>query len=76
MVTTIQLEEKTRDKLTQLRNYPEETYNQVIVRLINLSEDEMEILDEGTLKDIEEAIKDIKAGRTYTHEEMKKKTGA
>ena len=59
MVTTIQLEEKTRDKLTQLRNYPEETYNQVIVRLINLSEDEMEILDEGTLKDIEEAIKEI-----------------
>ncbi len=75
MVTTIQLEEKTRDKLTQLRNYPEETYNQVIVRLINLSEDEMEILDEGTLKDIEEAIKDIKAGRTYTHEEMKKRLG-
>lgn len=75
MVTTIQLEEKTKERLTQLRAYPEETYNQVITRLINLSEDEKEILDEETLKDIEEAIEDIKAGRVYTHEEMKKRLG-
>ncbi|OGI15481.1 hypothetical protein A3K63_01465 [Candidatus Micrarchaeota archaeon RBG_16_49_10] len=75
MATTIQLENDTKDKLAKLRAYPEETYNQVITRLINLSEDEMEILDEETLKDIEEAIEDIKAGRVYTHEEMKKRLG-
>ena len=75
MVTTIQLEEKTKNKLTQLRAYPEESYNQVIIRLINLSEDEMEILDKETIKDIEEAMEDIKAGRFYTNEQMKKELG-
>lgn len=75
MVTTIQLEEETKNKLTRIKAYPGETYNQVITRLINLSEEEMEILDKETLKDIEEAIKDIKTGRFYTHEEMKKRLG-
>ena len=56
MVTTIQLEENTKEKLAELRSYPGESYNQVIVRLINLSEEEMEILDKETIKDIEEAI--------------------
>ena len=37
-----------------------------IIRLINLSEEEIEILDEETIKDIEEAMDDIKAGRVYT----------
>ncbi|NCO96841.1 MAG: hypothetical protein COY38_03960 [Candidatus Aenigmarchaeota archaeon CG_4_10_14_0_8_um_filter_37_24] len=75
MVTTIQLEENTKEKLAELRSYPGESYNQVIVRLINLSEEEMEILDKETIKDIEEAIADIKAGKFYTHEEMKKRLG-
>lgn len=75
MVTTIQLEEQTKEKLTGLKTYPGESYNQVILRLINLSEEEMEILDEETIGDIEEAIKNIKAGKVYTHEEMKKRLG-
>jgi len=75
MVTTIQLEEETKEKLTELRSYPKEAYNQVILRLINLSEEEMEVLDEETIKDIEEAMEDIKAGRFYTHEEAKKEMG-
>jgi len=75
MATTIQLEEETKEKLTELRAYPKETYNQVIMRLINLSEEEMEILDGETIKDIEEAMEEIKAGKFYTHEEMKKRLG-
>lgn len=75
MVTTIQLEEKTKDRLGEFKIYPRETYNQVIIRLINLSEEEMEILDKETIKDIEEALDDIKAGRVYTHGEMKQRLG-
>jgi len=75
MATTIQLEETTKEKLSELRAYPREAYNQVIMRLINLSEEEMEILDEETIKDIEEAMEDIRAGKFYTHEEMKKRLG-
>ena len=75
MVTTIQLEENTKEKLAGLKVYPGESYNQVIIRLINLSEEEIEILDEETIKDIEEAMEDIKAGRVYTHEEAKKELG-
>jgi len=75
MATTIQLEETTKEKLSELRAYPREAYNQVIMRLINLSEEEMEILDEETIKDIEKGMEDIRAGKFYTHEEMKKRLG-
>lgn len=75
MVTTIQLEEKTKDRLGEFKVHSRETYNQVIIRLINLSEEEMEVLDKETIKDIEEALDDIKAGRVYTHEKMKKRLG-
>lgn len=61
MATTIQVEEKTKEKLKELRTYPKETFNQIIIKLIEYSEDEM-ILSEETIKNIEEALEDIKAG--------------
>jgi len=38
-----------------------------------VADEEMEILDEETIKDIEEAMGEIKSGKFYTHEEMKKR---
>ncbi len=38
MVTTIQLNESTKDSLSKLRSSPRETYEDVILNLIKLSE--------------------------------------
>ena len=48
-----------------------ESYEEVIW---NLVEDTME-LNEETKKDIEQARADIKAGKFYTHEQVRKKLG-
>ncbi len=73
MVTTIQLDKKTKSKLDKLRLFPKETYDDIIKRLLNAAEPD-EILSEETIKDIEEGLKDIKEGRVYTTKQLEKKT--
>jgi predicted transcriptional regulator len=74
MVTTIQLEEKTKEELERMRLFPRETYNEVIIRLIFTSQEESE-LSEQTIKNIEKALEDIKKGRLYTTEVVRKELG-
>lgn len=74
MATTIQIEEKVKERLEKLKVHPKETFNQIIIRLIEYSEDDM-VLSEETIKNIQEALEDIKSGRYYTHEEAKRKLG-
>ncbi len=74
MVTTIQLEERIKNKLKEAKLYPGETYNRVIERLIKLSSEERELSAE-TIKNIELALEDIKRGRVYSTGEVKKKLG-
>lgn len=74
MATTVQLEEKVKNKLENMKMDPRETYNRVIERLIQLSEDEEE-LSPQTIKNIEQALEDIKKGRVYSTKEVKKKLG-
>ncbi|MBS3055130.1 MAG: hypothetical protein J4452_01415 [Candidatus Aenigmarchaeota archaeon] len=72
MATTIQLEEKTKAKLDNLKIHPRDTYNKVIERLITISDDEGE-LSEETIRHIEQSLEDIKKGKIYTLEEVRKK---
>ena len=74
MVTTIQLEEKVKEKLDEMKLHPRETYNKVIERLVedNVIEDE---LSPETIKRIEKSLDDIKQGRTHSMDEVKKKLG-
>ncbi len=74
MPTTIQVEEKTKAALDGMKAFPEEPYNRVIQRLILLSVDD-EPLDPATVKGIEEGLADVKAGRVYTTEQLKRKLG-
>ncbi len=74
MVTTIQLDESLRDRLKDLKIHSRESYSRVIERLIRLSEEEEELSVE-TIKNIESALDDIKKGRVYSTEEVKKKLG-
>lgn len=69
MVTTIQISESLQTELKDRKIYPRESYEEVIWDLI---EDTME-LSEETLKDIKESEADIKAGRVFTLDEVKKR---
>ena len=75
MVTSIQLENKTKARLDKMKVFPKESYNDVVTRLINVVEDDEGVLSEQTIKNIEEGLADIKAGRVYTSEQVKKKLG-
>lgn len=74
MTTTIQLEEKILNKLERMKVYPRESYNKVIERLIQISADENE-LSQQTIRNIEHALEDVKRGRVYSTEEVKRKLG-
>ena len=55
-------------------SHPGETYESVITRLLRASKED-DVLSKQTIKDIEAGIADIKAGRIYTSEQVKKKLG-
>lgn len=72
MGTTIQLDKSVRDRLKELKLYPGESYNKVVERLISIKTDEGE-LSEATIREIEQSLEDIKAGRTLSMKEVKQR---
>ena len=72
--STIKLSKKIKNDLKKQMNHPGETYETVIVRLLKISHED-NTLSETTIKNIEEGIADIKAGRVYTSEQVKKRLG-
>jgi hypothetical protein len=72
MATTIQLDKKVRDRLKELKLHPRESYNAVVERLIELGTDEG-VLSEETKRDIELSLEDVRAGRTLSMSEVKKR---
>jgi predicted transcriptional regulator len=71
MVTTIQISEDLKEKLSDRKISKKDTYEEIIWDLL---EDTME-LNEQTKKEIEIARKEIKEGKFYTHEQVKKELG-
>ena len=69
--TTIQLNKRTKDVLEKQKLYPNETFDQIIQRLVQKRDYDDE-LSLQTIKNIEEGVKDIKAGRVYTTEQLNK----
>ncbi len=74
MATTIQLDERTKHKLEEMKVFPRETYNQVIDRLVKTTLEE-EHLSAETIRNIEHSLEDIKRGKTYSTDEAKKRLG-
>lgn len=72
MKTTIQVDRKVKDRLESMKAHPKESYNEIIKRLISISYDEQE-LSEQTVRNIEEALEDIKRGRMYTTKQVKER---
>ena len=75
MVTSIQLENKTKSKLNKMKIFSKESYDDVVNKLINIAEDDEGVLSKSTIKDLEEALDDVKKGRLLSHNQVKKKLG-
>ncbi len=70
MKTTIQVSKEVKELLEELKLHPRESYDSVIRRLIETRIDD-EPLSEETLRRIEEALDDLRAGRVYTTKEVR-----
>jgi len=69
--TTIQIDKKIKEVLERKRIHPRETFNDIIERLIEDSEE----LDEKTKKELVKARKEIRNGKFKTHEQVGKELG-
>ncbi len=69
--TTIQLSQDMKKVLEGMKLHPRETYEEVLERLL----EDLQELNERTKKEIEQAVRDIKAGKYRTHQQLKDELG-
>ena len=55
-------------------NHPGETYETVIARLLQITLQD-DVLSDEVIRNIEEGVADIKAGRVYTSDQVRRKLG-
>ncbi len=72
-VTTIQIKTDTLKRLKEMKVYARESYDEVINNI--LDNDEVEVLTEEDIKEIEEGLADVKAGRIRSIESIAKEFG-
>tara|TARA_Y100000310_G_C20700019_1_gene828876 strand:- start:323 stop:562 length:240 start_codon:yes stop_codon:yes gene_type:complete len=75
--TTIKIHEKTKHGLDQFREYKNESYDEVIKKMIYIAQKvkTKPSLSQATVTAIEEARKRMAAGNFVTEEEAKKRLG-
>jgi len=71
MATTIQISTELKDRLSQMKMFDSESYEDLIWDLL---EDRME-LSEETKRELRDAEADFKAGRVHTLAQVKKELG-
>ena len=77
METTIRINQETKTKLDEFKQYKNESYDELLRKLIylaRLSEKDPK-LTQKTIQEIREARERIKKGEMYTEEEAKKILG-
>ena len=57
-----------------MKIFSRESYNDVVNRLLRIAEDD-DVLNVETIKDLEDALDDIKKGRLISHKKVKQKYG-
>jgi len=72
--TSIRIRRDLRDQLESLKHHPNEAYNDVIERLLRLAIDD-EPLGEEAIIGLEEALKEMKAGRFIPESGIMKEYG-
>lgn len=68
---TIKISKKTKSRLEKQKNRPRETYDSVLVRILEYVSQDDE-LGPKTIKNIKKSTADIKAGRLYTMKQITK----
>ncbi len=69
--TTIQLSKEMKKILGGMKLHPRESYEEVLERLL----EDLRELNEQTKREIEQAIREIKAGKYRTHDQLKAELG-
>jgi predicted transcriptional regulator len=75
--TTIKIHKDTKNYLDQMREYPDESYDSVLKKLVHvarIARDDPK-LSQKTIREIDKARKRVAAGKYYTHEEVRKRLG-
>ena len=77
METTIRLNERTKAELDSFRQYKNESYDELVRKLVHLAKmcEKQPKLSQKTIQEIKEARENIKKGEFYTEEEAKKILG-
>lgn len=69
--TTIQLSKEMKKTLEGMKLHPRESYEEVLERLL----EDLRELNDQTKKEIDQAIREIKAGKYRTHDQLKTELG-
>ena len=72
--TSIRVSTSVRDRLKEFKVHPNESFDDVIGRLLDSAIDEEPLSDE-TIQAIGESLEDLKAGRVYTLKEFRNELG-
>ena len=77
METTIRLDVNLKNKLDGFRQYKNESYNELIRKLLFIAKtcEKKPKLSQQTIQEIKEAREKVKRGEFYTEEEAKKILG-
>ncbi|MBT4135593.1 hypothetical protein HOD75_03065 [archaeon] len=77
METTIRLNERTKAELDSLRQYKNESYDELVRKIVHIVKvcEKQPQLSQKTIQEIKEARENIKKGEFYTEEEAKKILG-
>ena len=71
--TTIQLNVNTLERLKSLKNFERQSYDELLVNMINNIQDE--ILTEEEIEDIKIALENVKRGETKPIEQVAQELG-
>lgn len=71
--TTIQISKSTLERLKSFKKHERESYEQILNELMD--ENETETLTEEEIEDIQEALEEVKQGKTKPIEEVAKELG-
>ena len=73
--STIQVSEDTKSKLLGLQNYPTESYEKILRRVLEyMQADDDEILSEDDFDAMEKSLKQLKEGKFKSLSEIRKKS--
>jgi len=68
--TTIQISQSTLERLRALKRYERESYEEILNNLID--ETEEETLSEGEIDELQEALEEVRKGKTKSIEQVAK----